>query len=550
MKTRNEPILRAVLDSRSTRHLPLPVYAAAATLAVLLLMAGAAGAEPCGQPVSRTERPTASDALFTLRAAVGVESCRLCVCDVDASSRIAATDALAILGAAVSGTRLATCAACDECPDIAQFVLFAGTRGPCASTDDCEAFSVCDPSIGRCRTATRIDSGWTGLAHGGDANDTVPARLRLDCPDTAPCGTCDIVGLDPSLGNCRCANDNRQVCFSPTESDPACGGDTCECYFGPPLALSSGNTPTCVLNRLGSVPAGEADVDAGAGTIELDLEALVHTGVSGLMPCPVCSGDDRPGDGQRAGVCVGGANDGASCDAQSPNTTFPPPTGSFPSLDCFPSAGANVSGDGLALDLDLTTGSTTLDAGLDCGGDDSGASCACRVCSGDPTLACSSDAVCAARGAGTCTSDGGGEASRANACNDGVCTPLGDGSGFCEAGPVESYCDAIVRADGRGLVQCSDDDDCSEARLGIDGGACVLSELRSCFPESIVAGGAAHPIVPLAAAAFCVPPTVSASVNAVAGLPGPARLFYQSLVTSFCASDPSSVYQPGAGGCP
>jgi hypothetical protein len=44
---------------------------------------------------------TATDALFVLRAAVGSETCALCVCDVNGSASITASDALLALNFAV-----------------------------------------------------------------------------------------------------------------------------------------------------------------------------------------------------------------------------------------------------------------------------------------------------------------------------------------------------------------------------------------------------------------------------------------------------------------
>ena len=56
----------------------------------------------CGGPVSRQDgSPTATDALFTLNAAVGLTACRLCDCDVDNGGSITALDALTILNSAV-----------------------------------------------------------------------------------------------------------------------------------------------------------------------------------------------------------------------------------------------------------------------------------------------------------------------------------------------------------------------------------------------------------------------------------------------------------------
>jgi len=58
----------------------------------------------CGAPVTRygngTE-PLASDALFALRAAVGIGICALCDCDVNSDNKITASDALSILKRAV-----------------------------------------------------------------------------------------------------------------------------------------------------------------------------------------------------------------------------------------------------------------------------------------------------------------------------------------------------------------------------------------------------------------------------------------------------------------
>ncbi len=60
----------------------------------------------CGSPASGRQPPdlpTATDALFALRAAVGSALCASCDCDVNSSGGITATDALLILKAAVGG---------------------------------------------------------------------------------------------------------------------------------------------------------------------------------------------------------------------------------------------------------------------------------------------------------------------------------------------------------------------------------------------------------------------------------------------------------------
>jgi hypothetical protein len=72
-------------------------------------------AEPCacGAPVSRYQsgnEPLASDALFTLRAAVGIGVCAVCDCDVNADARVTASDALLILKRAVGQNVALVCA--------------------------------------------------------------------------------------------------------------------------------------------------------------------------------------------------------------------------------------------------------------------------------------------------------------------------------------------------------------------------------------------------------------------------------------------------------
>jgi hypothetical protein len=66
-------------------------------------------ATACGVPLSGGEEPTASDALFVLKTAVGSVGCDLCSCDVDASGSVTATDALSVLKRAVGQAVELTC---------------------------------------------------------------------------------------------------------------------------------------------------------------------------------------------------------------------------------------------------------------------------------------------------------------------------------------------------------------------------------------------------------------------------------------------------------
>jgi len=55
---------------------------------------------------------TASDALATLQAAVGLLSCQLCVCDVNGSNTLSSTDALIVLQFAVGQSITLNCPSC------------------------------------------------------------------------------------------------------------------------------------------------------------------------------------------------------------------------------------------------------------------------------------------------------------------------------------------------------------------------------------------------------------------------------------------------------
>jgi hypothetical protein len=74
-------------------------------------LAGAALGD-CGQPIGSGSNPTATDALATLGAAVGLRECETCVCDVDGSDTITATDALRVLSVAIGIPQALLCPPC------------------------------------------------------------------------------------------------------------------------------------------------------------------------------------------------------------------------------------------------------------------------------------------------------------------------------------------------------------------------------------------------------------------------------------------------------
>ncbi len=100
------------------RHTAVPTPAAAIAVGFALLLAASpvrADHGDCGQPVSPGRHPAASDALATLRVAVGTATCGdgpWCMCDVDGSGRVTASDALTVLSSAVGRSVALDCSNC------------------------------------------------------------------------------------------------------------------------------------------------------------------------------------------------------------------------------------------------------------------------------------------------------------------------------------------------------------------------------------------------------------------------------------------------------
>jgi hypothetical protein len=469
-----------------------------------------------------------------------------------------------------------------QCPNQAELVLYAGTRGvSCSSNTDCGGIGECNVGIGRCTTTSELDTGYTGIAHDADIVDEALTLADIVCPGPAPtCGECTVAGINPEPGYCRCANDNRTICDQPFAADANdCGGDLCNCYFGVPLALSSGNTPACVVNRFREDISGTVNVDLGDGENSVRLASVVYLGDSTIEPCPTCGGtctappanvgdtctldlhcdtvlgdgdgvcgnlDPTPNDGIRGGTCRGGLNAGQTCDAGARHESFPAPGGGSHSLDCFPDPGVNVSGAGLRIDIDQTTAQSSLTAALPCGPGNAFL-CHCSRCSGNAALTCTSNADCT--GAGNCTVISPVVPFKNSCASDNICNDAGGGEGVCNLGPTDGSCDGIVRANGEGFLSCSSNSDCASFPGGL-GGDCTLTKPRECFLETIVAEGLADPEFPIGAGIFCIAQTSNGAINSVAGLPGPGRVVNQGSVVYYCASNQAVTYTPGVGGCP
>lgn len=90
------------------------LFSAATVLTTIFAFASTANADQgdCGQPITTGSAPTASDALYVLRAAVGIASCSASVCDTDGSCVVTAGDALRLLGFVTGQDYELTCDLC------------------------------------------------------------------------------------------------------------------------------------------------------------------------------------------------------------------------------------------------------------------------------------------------------------------------------------------------------------------------------------------------------------------------------------------------------
>lgn len=83
----------------------------------------------CGDATDLDLRIFAKDALAVLRAAVGLDSCALCVCDFDGSGTLSSSDAHAVLRQAVAIEIEPRCEACPSGPSLRRLALSARADG-------------------------------------------------------------------------------------------------------------------------------------------------------------------------------------------------------------------------------------------------------------------------------------------------------------------------------------------------------------------------------------------------------------------------------------
>jgi hypothetical protein len=402
------------------------------------------------------------------------------------------------------------------------------------------------------------DNGWTGIANDVPYGNYTPfsAGRLANCDwnlDSPTCGQCDVVGTAQYRGavkNCYCSNLADRDASSHVVCDPEAatcgGGETCECYNGAILPVSSGGAPGCIVNRFTQPVSGTINValsgpHAGESDLGIRVESAVHTGIGLSRPCPVCVGDPVVADGVRGGTCNAGPREGMSCDVAGTHDVFGTVT-----FDCPPDFSLNIGN----LDIKVpheTTGTNTLTRGTRCTAENADCWCStCATAAGEPCNSnadCPSGVICGGRrciggpnNGNPCTNasecpdalcNRPGEPTKRNSCTDGVCTlnpsdPQGADEGICEGGPIDRLCSIET------FRSCGSNAECNPPPSGTCsdcvGGQICQATLRQCFMDPIVRTGIPGVQTAIAAGAYCMTPVASASINKVSGWPGPGTV--------------------------
>jgi len=354
-----------------------------------------------------------------------------------------------------------------------------------------------------------LDAGWTGTVHGLPFQRGARIAGDLTNCDGQDDTLCDFRG---DIGS-SCSGDASRACTRDNECSGA--GQCVQRYFGPPLPLSVGGVPACILIRFTTDAVGTYDLESGEMDFSLGLNALAHLTLGGSDPCPVC--DCGAADLQDCEIGDVGTCGGRSCTVEGTGAYGPT------SLDCVPSASSNVTGNGIQLVFDHVTNGTlafpsnqactaTSHQDFDC------------WCEGQPQpnrcgLACDGGS----NDTGDCGSDGD--------CPGGSCVPLcrqidgaPSGDGECIAGPLVQTCA------GSPQTSCSDSGDCPAGT-----GPCA-SRNESCFPDPLVLEGVPGTTSGKLVASGCVP-SAGGAMDQVAGMPGPATLTLPNTVTVTSCGD-------------
>ncbi len=295
------PVIRIVLSS--------------ALVAVFSFSPAYADQGDCGQPASTGATAVATDALFVLGAAVGIQVCELCVCDVNDDGSNTATDALTVLASAVGQQVAITCPTCGSGPTPCFESQAPSCGGECEDpgltcvvdpedSEDCSCLNACEAGAaptcgGSCEASDDPESICTSVNVSPTGLPTIaiceclPAGVSF-CEDASSpqCeGECAVGAVCESDGGsgCQCtAQPVQPACSAATA--PACNG-TCENEpsGGPTLCGSDGASGcVCAPTQGGEETCFDAGVPTCGGTCSFGELCAVETDVCECVaPCEV-----------------------------------------------------------------------------------------------------------------------------------------------------------------------------------------------------------------------------------------------------------------------
>ena len=290
-------------------------------------------------------------------------------------------------------------------------------------------------AAGRCVAGTftvrggLLDAGSTGALHGSSLSrgPSIGFLMVKRCTDDASvCEAdrdCANHHCDPT---CDCNGDtscdisgptNQRYCattLAPCSTNAECApGVACAATVGPPLPLTVGGYPTCIVSTFDAPFTGTADTSTGAAAAQVDLRWRIFFGETLARPCPRCGTPAQSPEVGQQYFCEGGQTPGAVCTVEGVTADF-----GGTSNDCAPLLSSNLSGSGAVIRIrEMTTGTIVRTAALPCKGasftsnplngtgtclDNDKVTCSsnadCTRCTADPTTVCTADAQCAGKG--------------------------------------------------------------------------------------------------------------------------------------------------------
>lgn len=306
-----------------SRFLAIPIHRIVfacgfvAAVSVLAPRSAGAGLGDCGQPASAGATPVATDALFILGAAVGTQTCDLCVCDVGNDGATTATDALTTLAAAVGQPVVLNCASCEPVSCFESSVPICGGLCPEGLTclvdpeggDQCECLNACEASSApTCGGSCESEDPESICTHVNIAPAGVGSIDTCEClpPDVAFCENAEGPACEGfcAVGQ-ECVSDGDGGCMcSSFPAQPACGsaaapeclGTCADTLEGPTICEFNGDESCACVPFQGDETCLLNEAPVCGGVCSFGRQCAVESGECGcvaeceISSAPACGG--------------------------------------------------------------------------------------------------------------------------------------------------------------------------------------------------------------------------------------------------------------------